>query len=206
MIATFKPFYPDVAEEVLNALEREFRGLLRKKHMDLSESRVKNIKFLSELVKFGLTPLPIIFHCLKVLLEDFVPQNIIVACALLETCGRFLKLKSTATSARLDAMLDILKRKKAALHLEPRFLLMIDNAYYQVIATNVQVCMHIGIFLADHVCSRIVFNSSNQSATLQSKAQDKNARSLPSNSLSASCSISIFAKRTSRSLTSCCES
>ncbi|KAF9340436.1 hypothetical protein BGZ91_002062 [Linnemannia elongata] len=131
MIATFKPFYPDVAEEVLNALEREFRGLLRKKHMDLSESRVKNIKFLSELVKFGLTPLPIIFHCLKVLLEDFVPQNIIVACALLETCGRFLKLKTTATSTRLDAMLDILKRKKAALHLEPRFLLMIDNAYYQ---------------------------------------------------------------------------
>ncbi|KAG0277333.1 hypothetical protein BGZ95_006119, partial [Linnemannia exigua] len=131
MIATFKPFYPDVADEVLNALEREFRGLLRKKHMDLSESRVKNIKFLSELVKFGLTPLPIIFHCLKVLLEDFIPQNIIVACALLETCGRFLKLKSTATATRLDALLDILKRKKAALHLEPRFLLMIDNAYYQ---------------------------------------------------------------------------
>ncbi|KAF9098346.1 hypothetical protein BGX23_006400 [Mortierella sp. AD031] len=131
MIATFKPFYPDVAEEVLNALEREFRGLLRKKHIDLSESRVKNIKFLSELVKFGLTPLPIIFHCLKVLLEDFGPQNIIVACALLETCGRFLKLKSTATSTRLDSLLDILKRKKAAIHLEPRFLLMIDNAYYQ---------------------------------------------------------------------------
>ncbi|KAF9364733.1 hypothetical protein BGX34_000627 [Mortierella sp. NVP85] len=131
MIATFKPFYPDVAEEVLAALEREFRGLLRKKHLDLSESRVKNIKFLSELVKFGITPLPIIFHCLKVLLEDFVPQNIIVACALLETCGRFLKRKSTATSTRLDAMLDIMKRKKTAFHLEPRFLLMIDNAYYQ---------------------------------------------------------------------------
>ncbi|KAI1319719.1 hypothetical protein EDD11_003413 [Mortierella claussenii] len=131
LIATFNPFYPDVAENVLAALEREFRGLLRKKHLELSESRVKNIKFLSELVKFGVTPLPIIFHCLKVLLEDFVPQNITVACALLETCGRFLKRKSTATSARLDVMLDILKRKKAALHLEPRFLLMIDNAYYQ---------------------------------------------------------------------------
>ncbi|KAF9920881.1 hypothetical protein FBU30_009178 [Linnemannia zychae] len=131
MIATFQPFYPDIAEEVLNALEREFRGLLRKKHMDLSESRVKNIKFLSELVKFGLTPLPIIFYCLKVLLEDFIPQNIIVACALLETCGRFLKLKSTATATRLDALLEILKRKKTAIHLEPRFLLMIDNAYYQ---------------------------------------------------------------------------
>ncbi|KAF9322104.1 hypothetical protein BG003_006949 [Podila horticola] len=131
MIATFQPFYPDVAEEVLRALEREFRGLLRKKHMDLSESRAKNIKFLSELVKFGITPLPIIFHCLKVLLEDFVPQNIGVACALLETCGRYLKRKSTATSTRLDAMLDIMKKKKAALHLEPRYLLMIDNAYYQ---------------------------------------------------------------------------
>ncbi|KAF9958268.1 hypothetical protein BGZ65_001564, partial [Modicella reniformis] len=131
MIATFKPYYPDVGEEVLAALEREFRGLLRKKHLDLSESRAKNIKFLSELVKFSITPLPIIFHCLKVLLEEFVPQNIIVACALLETCGRFLKRKSAATSTRLDAMLDILKRKKIVFHLEPRFLLMIDNAYYQ---------------------------------------------------------------------------
>ncbi|KAF9983743.1 hypothetical protein BGZ75_004775 [Mortierella antarctica] len=131
LIATFEPFYPDVAEEVLGALKREFRGMLRKKHLDLSESRAKNIKFLGELVKFGITPLPIIFHCLSVLLDDFVPQNIIVACALLETCGRFLKLKTTATATRLDAMLDILKRKKAALHLEPRFLLMIDNAYYQ---------------------------------------------------------------------------
>ncbi|KAG0290607.1 hypothetical protein BGZ98_003367, partial [Dissophora globulifera] len=131
LIATFKPFYPDVAEAVLAALEREFGGLRRKKHLDLSESRVKNIKFLSELVKFGITPLHVIFRCLKVLLEDFVPQNITVACALLETCGRFLKRKSPATSARLDVDLEILKRKKAALHLEPRFLLMIDNAYYQ---------------------------------------------------------------------------
>lgn len=106
--------------------------MLRKKHQDLAESRAKNIKFLGELVKFGITPLPIIFHCLNVLLDDFVPQNIIVACALLETCGRFLKLKSANTAARLDEALDILKRKKAALHLEPRFLLMIDNAYYQV--------------------------------------------------------------------------
>ncbi|KAF9379387.1 hypothetical protein CPB97_008981, partial [Podila verticillata] len=139
MIATFQPFYPDVSEEVLRALEREFRGLLRKKHMDLSESRAKNIKFLSELVKFGITPLPIIFHCLKVLLEDFVPQNIGVACALLETCGRYLKRKSTATSTRLDAMLDIMKKKKAALHLEPRFLLMIDNAYYQIYSLVVRL-------------------------------------------------------------------
>ncbi|KAF8941624.1 hypothetical protein BGZ58_003654 [Dissophora ornata] len=131
LIATFKPFYPDVAEEVLAALVREFRGLLRKKHKDLSESRVKNIKFLSELVKFGITPLPVIFHCLKFLLDDFAPQSITVACALLETCGRYLKRKTAATSARLDEMLDILKRKKAAFHLEPRFLLMIDNAYYQ---------------------------------------------------------------------------
>ncbi|KAG0239165.1 hypothetical protein BGW41_007856 [Actinomortierella wolfii] len=131
LIATLKPYYPDVADEVVAALGREFKGLLRKKHLDLSESRVKNIKFMSELVKFGVTPLPVIFYCLKVLLDDFVPQNITVLCALLESCGRFLKRKSAATSARLDALLEILKRKRAAMHLEPRILLMLDNAYYQ---------------------------------------------------------------------------
>ncbi|CAO3569234.1 unnamed protein product [Mortierella alpina] len=131
LIATFQPFYPDVAEQVLGALKREFRGMLHKKHVDRSESRTKNIKFLGELAKFGITPDPIIFHCLGVLLKDFVPQNITVACALLETCGRYLKLKNAKTATHLDSMLDTLKRQKAALHLEPRFLLMIDNAYYQ---------------------------------------------------------------------------
>ncbi|KAF9970593.1 hypothetical protein BGZ73_006690 [Actinomortierella ambigua] len=131
LIATLKPYFPDIAEEVVNALGREFKGLLRKKHFDLSESRVKNIKFLSELVKFGVTPLPVIFYCLKTLLDDFVAPNITVLCALLEACGRYLKRKSAATSARLDALLEILKRKRAAMHLEPRILLMLDNAYYQ---------------------------------------------------------------------------
>ncbi|CAI2187929.1 7012_t:CDS:10, partial [Funneliformis geosporum] len=124
LIATLNPHYPDITETVLHELECEFRSMQRKKTNDFLEIKIKNIRFISELTKFKITPQHIIFHCLKVLLDDFANQNIDVACNLLETCGRFL-FKSPETS------LDIMMRKKNVQHLDNRHLLMIENAYYQ---------------------------------------------------------------------------
>ncbi|CAG8467472.1 12964_t:CDS:10 [Funneliformis caledonium] len=124
LIATLNPHYPDITEIVLHELENEFKSMQRKKTNDFLEIKIKNIRFISELTKFRITPQHIIFHCLKVLLDDFANQNIDVACNLLETCGRFL-FKSPETS------LDIMMRKKNVQHLDNRHLLMIENAYYQ---------------------------------------------------------------------------
>ncbi|CAG8586523.1 8837_t:CDS:10 [Ambispora gerdemannii] len=130
LIATLNPHYPDITAAVLQALEGEFRSLQRKKTLDLLETKVKNIRYLSELTKFHITPQHLIFHCLKVVLDDFSNQNIDIACNLLETCGRFL-FKSPETSVRMGNMLDILMRKKSVQHLDSRQLLMVENAYYQ---------------------------------------------------------------------------
>ncbi|CAG8501990.1 5188_t:CDS:10 [Ambispora leptoticha] len=121
LIATLNPHYPDITAAVLQA---------RKKTLDLLETKVKNIRFLSELTKFRITPQHLIFHCLKVVLDDFSNQNIDIACNLLETCGRFL-FKSPETSVRMGNMLDIMMRKKSVQHLDSRQLLMVENAYYQ---------------------------------------------------------------------------
>ncbi|KAI8891377.1 ARM repeat-containing protein [Backusella circina FSU 941] len=130
LIATLNVYFSDIGEMVLAALTREFRGLQRKKTQDLLETRTKNIRFLSELTKFKVTPAHTIFYSFKIALDDFTNQNIDIVCNLLETCGRYL-LKSPDTSARMSTMLETVMRKKTVQHLDSRYALMVENAYYQ---------------------------------------------------------------------------
>lgn len=130
LIATLNNYFPDIGEMVLAALTCEFKGLQRRKTQDLLESRIKNIRFLAELTKFRVTPPHTIFHSLKVAVDDFTNHNIDIVCNLLETCGRFL-LKSPETNARISGMLDTVMRKKNVQHLDSRYALMVENAYYQ---------------------------------------------------------------------------
>ncbi|KAG2176033.1 hypothetical protein INT44_000512 [Umbelopsis vinacea] len=130
LVATLNPYYPDVGDAILVTLEHEFKGLFRKKSADLLETRVKNIRYLAELTKFRITPAHTIFHIFKVALDDFTNQNIDIVCNLLETCGRFL-LKSPETGVRMGNMLEIVMRKKNIQHLDNRYILMVENAYYQ---------------------------------------------------------------------------
>lgn len=53
------------------------------------ESKLKVIRFISELVKFELYSKFDGLYCLKILLHDFTHHHIEMACTMLETCGRF---------------------------------------------------------------------------------------------------------------------
>ncbi|CAO3628795.1 unnamed protein product [Cunninghamella echinulata] len=130
LVAILNQYYPDIGEAVITALNHEFRGLQRKKTQDLVESRVKNIRFISELTKFKVAPYHTIFHAFKIALDDFTNQNIDIICNLLECCGRYL-LRTPATSVRMANMLEIVMRKKNVQHLDNRQALMVENAYYQ---------------------------------------------------------------------------
>ncbi|GAA5823590.1 hypothetical protein JCM3770_003517 [Rhodotorula araucariae] len=130
LVGTLNPYMPDVGKELVALLEEEFRYFQRKKQADLGESRSKNLRFISELTKFRVTPMHVVFHIYKVLLDDFSGPNIDNFCTILEGCGRFL-LRSEATSERMKQVVDTFKRKKAAMHLDERQSAMLDNAYYQ---------------------------------------------------------------------------
>lgn len=130
LIATLNTYFPDVGEMVLTALTYEFKGLQRKKTHNLLETRIKNIRYLSELTKFRVAPAHTIFHAFKMALDDFTNHNIDIVCNLLETCGRFL-LKSPETGARMNGMLETVMRKKTVQHLDSRYATMVENAYYQ---------------------------------------------------------------------------
>jgi regulator of nonsense transcripts 2 len=130
LIATLNKYMPDVGTGVVSYLDDDFRAMQRKRNADLSEARAKNLRYLGELTKFGVTPLITIFHCLKVCLDDFSGPNVENVATLLETCGRFL-LRSEETGERMKSTLELLRRKRAAQNLDARQLVLLDNAYYQ---------------------------------------------------------------------------
>ena len=130
LAATLNRYMSDVGAGLTALLEDEFRYLQRKKNVDLTETRAKNARFISELTKFKVTPTHAIFHCFKTCLEDFSGPNIDVLASLLEGCGRYL-LRTEDTSARMRSMLEMLRRKRAAANLDSRQLLLLNNAYYQ---------------------------------------------------------------------------
>lgn len=107
----------------MSKLDKEFRSLQRRKEKELGEVRARvsdafhaisfdiclmiylffqNIRYLSELTKFGVVPQHVIFHCLKVAIDDFTRVNIDIICNILENCGRYL-LRYVETSPRMSA-------------------------------------------------------------------------------------------------------
>ncbi|KAJ3180123.1 hypothetical protein HDU85_004126 [Gaertneriomyces sp. JEL0708] len=130
LIATLVPYMPDVGTNIVDALERSFHGHQKRKEQVFIEEKTKNIRFIGELTKFKVTPLHVVFHCIKLLLDNFKHHNIDLLCTLLETCGRFL-YNSPETHTRTVNYLDILMRKKNVKNVDNRQALMIENAYYQ---------------------------------------------------------------------------
>ncbi|XP_061195542.1 regulator of nonsense transcripts 2-like [Saccostrea echinata] len=128
-VATLYPCMPDVASDLVQLLKGDFRWHVRKKDQINIESKLKTVRFIGELVKFKLFPKSEALHCLKMLMFDFSHHNIEMACSLLDSCGRFL-YRSQDSHHRTKIYLDVMMRKKAALHLESRYTTMIENAFY----------------------------------------------------------------------------
>lgn len=132
LIATLGKYMPDVTKGLVDHLDAEFRSLQRRKEKDfLGQVRLSNIRYLAELTKFGVVPEHVIFHCLKVSLDDFSRMNIEIICSLLENCGRYL-LRNTETLPRMKSFLETLQRKKAAQHIGQQERMLIENAVYYV--------------------------------------------------------------------------
>lgn len=132
LIATLGKCMPDIPHGIVSYLDDEFRSLQRRKQKDfLGQIRTGNIRYLAELTKFGVVPEHVIFHCLKVSLDDFSRMNVEIICNLLENCGRFL-LRNPDTSPRMNSFLETLQRKKAAQHLGQQERMLIENAMYFV--------------------------------------------------------------------------
>ncbi|KAI0013069.1 ARM repeat-containing protein [Xylariaceae sp. FL0662B] len=132
LVATLGRYMSDVPKGVVEYLDAEFRSLQRRKEKDfLGQVRLSNIRYLAELTKFGIVPEHVVFHCLKVSLDDFSRMNIEIICNLLENCGRYL-LRNADTSPRMATFLETLQRKKSVQHIGQPERMLIENAVYYV--------------------------------------------------------------------------
>ncbi|RYP38561.1 hypothetical protein DL767_002497 [Monosporascus sp. MG133] len=132
LVATLGRYMPDIPKGVVEYLDAEFRSLQRRKDKDfLGQVRLSNIRYLAELTKFGVVPEHVVFHCLKVSLDDFSRMNIEIICNLLENCGRYL-LRNADTSPRMATFLETLQRKKSVQHIGQPERMLIENAVYYV--------------------------------------------------------------------------
>ena len=132
LITTLGRYLTDIPQTMITYLDDEFRSLQRRKSKDfLGQVRMVNIRYIAELTKFGVVPEHVIFHCLKVSLDDFSRMNIEIIAHLLENCGRYL-LRNPDTSPRMSSFLETLQRKKAAQHLGQQERMLLENAMYYV--------------------------------------------------------------------------
>jgi regulator of nonsense transcripts 2 len=132
LVTTLGKYMPDISHGLVTHLDEEFRSLQRRKQKDfLGQVRTGNIRYLAELTKFGVVPEHVIFHCLKVSLDDFSRMNIEIIGNLLENCGRYL-LRNPDTAPRMSSFLETLQRKKGAQHLGQQERMLIENAMYYV--------------------------------------------------------------------------
>jgi len=93
--AILSKIFPRIGQELIAYLEKEFKGLMKKEDSKVIDSRLKNVRYIGELVKFGdpedlgVPPEKAFFvwtNCFK----EFRGGNVEVACALFETAGRYL--------------------------------------------------------------------------------------------------------------------
>ncbi|XP_072257884.1 regulator of nonsense transcripts 2 isoform X2 [Pyxicephalus adspersus] len=129
LVATLHPCMSDVAEDLCSMLKGDFRFHVRKKDQINIETKNKTVRFIGELAKFKMFNKTDTLHCLKMLLSDFSHHHIEMACTLLETCGRFL-FRSPDSHLRTSVLLEQMMRKKQAMHLDARYVTMVENAYY----------------------------------------------------------------------------
>ncbi|KAJ8381550.1 hypothetical protein SKAU_G00023280 [Synaphobranchus kaupii] len=129
LVATLHPCMSDVAEDLSSMLKGDFRFHIRKKDQINIETKNKTVRFIGELAKFKMFSKTDSLHCLKMLLSDFSHHHIEMACTLLETCGRFL-FRSPESHLRTSVLLEQMMRKKQAMHLDARYVTMVENAYY----------------------------------------------------------------------------
>lgn len=131
LVATVALVSPEVSVDLAQKLKNEFRYHIAKKNQMNIESKIKVVRFIGELIKFGLYSKIEGLFCLKVLLLDFQHHQIEMTCALLEVAGTYL-FNCKESRLRTNVYLEQMMRLKTANALDSRYVAQIENAYFLV--------------------------------------------------------------------------
>ena len=118
--ASTEKHYWDVTRAETSKKEERNRHLASVSSRETEKRHLGSVRFMGELVKFRALDPEWAFDFLKKGVDAFAGRALDAACALLQTCGRYLARRRD-TARRTDALLDVFLRRKAvsAARLEP---------------------------------------------------------------------------------------
>ena len=95
------------------------------------DTKIRNIRFIAELTKFGMIPAQAALDYLKACLDSFVGHNLDLISNFLETCGPFL-VSSTeeAVQRRVNNYIDFMWRLKEKDTIPSAQMTSLEGAYY----------------------------------------------------------------------------
>lgn len=131
MVATINLVSHDVAIELAQKLKNDFKFHIAKKNQMNIESKIKVVRFIGEMTKFGLYSKVEALFVLKVLLHDFQHHQIEMTCAFLEVAGQYL-YNCRDSRLRINVYLEQMMRLKTVSALDSRHVSQIENSYYLV--------------------------------------------------------------------------
>jgi len=146
--ATLSQVFEDLGPKLAGRLLGQFKFLSKTTSMDKLESRLRNARYIGELVKFNLNredlsvgiffPSEKIFFVLNQCFKNFAGSNINYLCELFESAGRYL-YRNPDTHAAMGRSLETLWRFRKQKNLSPAHNNLIDNAYYFSKTTDTQI-------------------------------------------------------------------
>jgi regulator of nonsense transcripts 2 len=131
VVASLSRLYPEIGQSVVKSLFGEFYGIMKAKTVNFLDNKIKNIRYIGELVKFGVAPPIQFFTICTLLFKDFTNHNVDVFAALLETCGRYLFLLPH-THERVAIVVENMLRLRRAKNLDLRRQTLLESAYFTV--------------------------------------------------------------------------
>uniref|UniRef100_T1GNV6 MIF4G domain-containing protein n=1 Tax=Megaselia scalaris TaxID=36166 RepID=T1GNV6_MEGSC len=130
-VAIINLVHADIANDLAHKLKMEFKWHIKRKNQLNIESKIKIVRFIGEMLKFGLYQKLEALYCLKILLQDFQHHQIEMACALIEVAGVYL-YNCKDTRLRMNVFMEQMIRLKTNTHLDSRHSAQVENAYYLV--------------------------------------------------------------------------
>ena len=129
IVASMGTIFKKLPSKVIKTLEGEFIALQEQSDPSSLDIRLRNLRFLSEFLKFQLyTPISIL-RCLEMCLKNFTGENIHIACCLLQCAGRYL-CRHPASSERVNLMINRMLRLKEKKNLPTETEHLIEEAIF----------------------------------------------------------------------------
>ena len=136
------PVFKDLLNDLSNFLIDNFNEWKPKKIYETKDANIntgalfalclKDVRFISEMVKFGAFPIKSVFDIIKDLLDDFKFKSIECLSQILDNCGRYIYLNKTAQE-RFGQILDTIKKMA---HNN----LMHDDRAFRLITNSISIC------------------------------------------------------------------